>query len=629
MDHKDFYERGKPRPESDLPPDKRWWTMEPEEASRSITSVLETLKDYQRQRLAQYILSARLYGNLPLMGLLGFSASKLAASQNALRSRLTYNVVQSVIDTAQSKMVKNKPKPYFLSSGGNYRIHRKAKLLNRFIEGAFYENRAYDEGAEAFRQGAVFGDGITHVFEKNGRVAHEPVLPFELWIDEVEATYGKPRQLHRVKNVDREVLLALYPKKADVILKAGLSDLEDTSNHSYKNVSDMVTVRQSWHLPSGPKAKDGKTIVTVDGGALTEMLPWEHDVFPFARFKWSPRLWGYWSQGIAEQIQNIQLQVNELLAVIQRSLHLGGAYKIFLEMGSKVVKEAINNEIGGIVYYRGAKPEYVVPQSVDPVIFQEVNQQIQRAYEQVGISTMNATGQKPVGLNSGKAMREFDDIAADRFLTPGQRYQTYYLDLARLDLMVARDIASRHGGHYKVRTPSKGFLEGIDLADADLSEEEYSMQCFPISSLPSDPAGRLQTVQEYVQAGFYTPRQAKKLLDFPDLESVDSGQQAAEDYLCKVLDEITDEGKYTPPEPSDDLALADELVAERYQEGKLHGLDEEKLALLLLFRAQVQELQDAAQQEQQMKQMQAQQEAQVQQGVPQAPPVSDLMPQAT
>src|SRR5689334_15946241 len=126
MDHKDFHEKGKPRPESDLPPDKRWWTMEPEEASRSITSVLETLKDYQRQRLAQYIVSARPYGNLSLMGLLGFSASRLAAAQNALRSRLTYSVVQSVIDTAQSRMVKNKPKPYFLPSGGNYRIHRKA-----------------------------------------------------------------------------------------------------------------------------------------------------------------------------------------------------------------------------------------------------------------------------------------------------------------------------------------------------------------------------------------------------------------------------------------------------------------------------------------------------------------------
>ena len=36
------------------------------------------------------------------------------------------------------------------------------------------------------------------------------------------------------------------------------------------------------------------------------------------------------------------------------------------------------------------------------------------------------------------------------------------------------------------------------------------------------PAGRLATIQEYIQAGFITPRQGRRAIDFPDLETIES-----------------------------------------------------------------------------------------------------------
>ena len=46
------------------------------------------------------------------------------------------------------KMAKNRPKPLFLTSGGDYKLIRKAKKLTKFCDGIFYENEAYKLGPE-------------------------------------------------------------------------------------------------------------------------------------------------------------------------------------------------------------------------------------------------------------------------------------------------------------------------------------------------------------------------------------------------------------------------------------------------------------------------------------------------
>lgn len=523
-----------------------------------------------------------------MLGISGMNYSRILAVQNALRERITYNLVQSVIDTVAAKVAENKPKPYFLTSGGDHKVQRKAKKMNQFVDGIFYENKAYDVGGLAFRDGCIWGDGVLHVFAKHERVAYERVLSSELYVDEVEAQYGNPRSMHRVKNIDRGELEGFFPGKKALINDADRASPEESGERA--NISDMVTVRESWHLPSSPDAKDGRHILTIDGAALTPMETWKHDFFPFARFTWCPKPLGYWSQGLAEQMQNIQLEVNKLLWVIQRSMHLAGSFKVFLQNGSKIVKEHINNDIGGIVNYAGQPPIFYTPQVVPPEYYQHLGTLIQRGYEQGGVSQLSAAAKKPEGLNSGKALREFNDQQVDRFRTIGRYNDRMYLDLARLSIAVAKDIAEENGGHYKVTVPGKKFLQEVDWRDIALEDDDYVMQCFPVSSLPSDPAGRLQTIQEYIQAGMLSTRQGKRLLDFPDLEQVEGLANAAEEVLTEVLDNIVDEGDYAPPEPTDDLALAKELVLEYLARGRMQKLEPERLEMLRCFSTQVDEL---------------------------------------
>jgi hypothetical protein len=569
--------------------ERRWWMLKDQDAADVISGTLNLIRDAQSFRATQWIVSARLYGNLAPTTLAGVSFSKLAASQPALRDRISYNVVQSVVDTAVARITRNRPKPLFLTSGGDHKKQREAKKLNAFLDGVFYENSTHAIGTTVFRDAAVWGDGFIHVFPKANRICHERVMSSEIFVDDVESLYGSPRQMHRVKQVDRQVLFDMFPDDADKIAGAKPSRTEEAGRSI---VADMITVRESWHLPSGPGADDGKHCITIDGAVLGEMEPWPHQWFPFARVQWTPRLYGYWGQGLAEQLQNIQLEINKLLWVIQRSMHLMGSFKVFIENGSKIVKEHLNNDVGSIINYTGTPPMYVTPPIVAPEVYQHLQTLKNSAYEQAGISQLAASSLKPDGLNSGRALREYNDIQTDRFATVSKSYENMFMDVARLSIEVIKMIAERDGG-YEVRVPNTKTVQTLDWADIKLNEDDYVMQCFPVSSLPSDPAGRLATIQEYAQAGFLSPRQARRLLDFPDLEQVESLANAEEDYLTGVFDRIVDDGDYTSPDPLDDLALAKQLCLEYYAKGKNNNLREDRLELLRRYLQQISEIEQA------------------------------------
>jgi hypothetical protein len=574
--------------------DRRWWSLSKEDATNSISAVLKQMEETQKQRLAQYVVSSRLYGNLSLMGLNGTAWGRMAAQHPNLRDRVSYNVSQSVIDTLQAKIGKNKPKPMFLTSSGQFSDQRKAKKLNEFVEGLFYETRAHEIGVDAWRDCAVWGDGFVHPYrDRNNRVALERVLPVELWVDDLDGLYRQPRQLHRCKNVDRHVLLEAFGR--DIIKTAARSRPEEGS--SYENVADVITVRESWHLPSGPDAHDGRHAITIQEGNLL-WEPWTRDEFPFARITWSPRLYGYWGQGLAEQLQNIQIEINKLLWTVQRSFHLGGTHKILMKIGSKIVPEHLTNDLGVVIKYAGdSRPEWATPPLVQPEIFAHLERLIKAAYEQAGLTMMSAAGQKPAGIDSGKALRTLEDIESTRFVITAQRYDQFYLDVARIAIDVVKDIAEDIGD-YETRVPGGRVANLLRWQDVDLDEDATVMQCFPTSSLPTDPAGRYQQIQEWVQAGWYTPRQGKRLMDFPDLQAVDTLDSAQEEWIDKCIESIIDGAEDEPMpvlEPFDDVDLAHQLALQTYAQGKTGNLEEWRLEKLRRFIAQAVQIKAAAQ----------------------------------
>jgi hypothetical protein len=594
--HKD--ERG-----SQTSTDRRWWALKGDACAESIASTVTFLQKAQSTRLRQQAVNARLYGNLTLSGAAGAAYARLLQQRTTPRARVTYNAIGECTDTLVSRIGEDKPRPYHLTDGGDYRQQRRAKKANEWTEGCFYENDTYTKTPEAARDAIVQGDGFIHVFGRAGQVRHEAVMPAELWVDEVEAQYGAPRGMFRAKDVDRDELAGWFPEAKEAIERATRSG--GTLAATSQSVSDMVTVVECWRLgvedDAGEVSGGFHAIALASGGCmLVEPEDWPFPWFPFARLSWCtrPTGMGYWSQGLAEQLQGEQMELNAKLSIIQKSMHLAGTFKVLVSTGGSVAIESINNEMGTIIKSKGgtAAPQYIAPEAVQASWFQEVERHIQRMRDRAGLSQMSTHGTLPQGVEmSGKAMREIQSVESDRHKHFQAAYNAFHVDIARKSLAIADDM-SKSGKLRSVRMPGKRAFTGIDFKKdvGGFKDSAFVTQCFPVSRLPKDPAGRLQTIQEYVQAGFLTPRQGRRALDFPDLEAVESLANAQEDVISRNLDAIIDDGKYNPPEPTDDLALSKEMVLEYIQRYRLLGLEDDKLDMLKTYSSQVDTFQGMA-----------------------------------
>lgn len=571
-----------------------WWQEDtPDKAAMQMLSSAAYLKETQGYRYRQAAIYSRLYGNQSLFSFAGSNMNKMDNAQGLPADRPTFNLIQSVTDTLVSRISQSRPAPVFLTDNGDYKQRNLAKKLNNFLLGEFYHTKAYDKATIALRDACVTGDGIIHVYETpDARVGLERVLLTELLVDPNEAMYGEPRQLYRMKLIDRKVLMANFPefkKKIEIAAKG----TPDNSADASKSVSDLVMVVEGWHLRSGKKANDGRHMLACSAGTLLDE-EYTKDRFPFSFMQYSPRLLGFWSQGVAEQLMGTQIDLNSILHTISRAIKLVGVPRVFQEEGSKVVAAHHSNEIGVIVKFRGTKPSYEVAPCNAPELYAERDKLIQYGYQQCGVSSMQAAAQKPQGLDSGEAIRSYDDISTDRFASLARRYDNLFIDLAYQIIDLAKDIAERDG-KYTTVYPNKNGTREVDLPKASLLEDTYIIQCFTQSSLPKDPAGRLAKVTEMMQAGLVSMSEGRRLLDYPDLEQVETLANSAEERILQILDDIIETGKYTPPDPFMDLALAETLTTQYINLYSSAKLEESKCQKLRDFFSQIQAIKQAAQ----------------------------------
>lgn len=571
-----------------FPTDSRWWVVKDGEERRPHEDVLRlvrSIRQNQEYRKLQDLLHASLYGNLPLQG---FGLGAMGQARPLSQSRLSLNVIRNVVGAVTSKIAaKNKPKPTFLTEEGNYDLRDQAEKLEKFVGGVFYESGVYSALTKCFRDACVYGTGCLKVYECEGRVAVDRVIPWELVVDDFEALYGEPRSLYQRKYVDKLVLRAMYveDEEKDMLLAAAIDaakgDPED-AEFAYQTTAEQVLVTEAWHLAETKNGK-GRHCIVIDGATLLDE-EWEGP-FPFAFLRWSEPVAGFFGVGLAEELRGIQAEINKLLIQIQRGHHLiAGHYLV--EAGSKVSSGQINNDLAAIVKYSGVAPQYLTPQIIAPEVYSHLWQLYAKAFEISGISQLNATGQKPAGLNSGAAQRAYQDIQTERFLEVGQYYEEFVVEAARLVVRCAKKI----GGSYRVRALGKSDLTTIDWSDIDIDEDQYVIRVYPTSLIPTTPAGKLAWAQDMINSGVLPPEDVLDVVDFPDVEAYAKRRNAARRLIERNVSHMLKTGEFISPEPFDDHKLALRLVNEAYHEARLNGVPEEKLELLRRYMADTADL---------------------------------------
>lgn len=573
----------------------KWWLAQTdEELVMQLLSTTNYLKKTSQLRIRQASIFTRLFSGKPLYNYLS-NVGTLDNSQQLPIGRPTANVVYSCTDTLVSKVTQDKPRPVFLTDNGHYKERHLAQTLNNFIMGEFYRTKAYDIGALALRDACVIGDGFIKVFPQDNKVCLERTLPTELLVDYNDAYYGNPRSKIHMKLVDRQTFLTLFPEQSDIILKAQHGNVDNTPL-STETISDQFIISEGWRLPTSSMSNDGRHAIVCSSGIICDE-PWKKPTFPFAHIGYNPNIVGYFSQSLAEILMPTQMEIYKMLIIASQAIELMGVPRVMIDEFSKILETAFNNNIGTIIKYSKVPPQFINAQSNPPEIYEWIKWLIQNAFQMSGISAMSATSQKPAGLNSGEAIRSYDDIQTDRFAALAKRYQNLYPDLAYLMIDEAKEIA-KETGEYLTVYPDKDGTREVDLPQAAILRDTYIIQCYEESSLPKDPAGRRAALSEMLAAGEINQQEFRRLNAFPDLQQSDALAFALEERILKTLDAIVEKGKRGFEAPDafilDPTDLATKLCVQYINKYIVTDIEESKMQLLRDYFTQVQVLKQQA-----------------------------------
>ncbi len=560
-----------------------WWDDDQDDRAAALWSTLYAIDQNQDYRRAANLHHLRLYSNRLASGLSGRDYSLTDSGD-----RIKLNVIKSVVDAAKAQQATNRPRPMFLTTGGNYEQLTRAKRLNKFMAGQFYELDIYRTGLLVFGDSLIFGTGFFHVFSNGGRIKLERVFPDEIIVDDEEARDpNELRNLYRHREVSRQALLAIYKgqrEKCEAIESAGM--LRDEGRERGISV-DMVSVVEGWHLPSSDDADDGLHVMAVDGCVLSEE-PWRRDAFPVIPFRWSDPPLGFWGIGLAEELTSIQVEINFLAQKIQQLMNLATT-QIWVRKGEAT--GSLDNRDMAVRTYKNTPPTALNVTPAHVQFFEQMDRLYQRAFEISGVSMSAATSQAPVGLKSGEAIKRHNEIGSRRFQHVGQNWESTILDVAEAILDEARDIEEEGGEGLTVLAQGDKDVEEIRFGDVSIEKNKYVMRVFPTSLLPDTPQGKIEAIQNLAQVSPEIQEQAVSLLTgIPDIEGAVDLANAPSELIKHVLEAIVERGEYEPPVPEMPLEKAARMTALYIQRAIKDGVDEDRIELLRRFADQCGEM---------------------------------------
>jgi hypothetical protein len=560
---------------------KAWWLEEPEKVWSSVEAAVSVLETAQITRRMLNIKFSRLYSN---MEAIGFPYSNLmkGSQDNTSNNRISFNVIQSVIDAVAAKIAKDQPKVTFVTTGADdYFLKLRAENLTKYTSGLFKQAGVYDNAELVFRDACVVGTGFLHILEREGEIKTEWCASDEIRVDELDGMKQKPRSIHRVTLVPRDRLMLDYPEHEDKILSA-VSALQ--GKIAVASTTEMVRVIESWHIRGNKKANDGVHCITIENCTLF-YEEYNKDYFPIVAFRWMNRPLGYFGRSITEEIMTIQVEINKILRTIQQCQELAAVPIIFVPNEAEIAEDVLlSNAIARMVPYSGGNPPTWFPGVSCPAeVYSHLNSLIQWAFQVVGLSQTSASGMKPAGVDSAVAIREVADIETGRFAMVANRWEDFFVQCAKITTDMSKDLYTKDN-NLKVDYAESKILKEIKWKDVDLKDKPFDIQTFPTSQLPDTPAGRIQTITEYIQNQWISKERGMELLNLdPDLEQEVNIQTASLRLTEKWLSEMVEEGVYHKPEPLMNLQLAQQVAQGIYTMLVHDGCPEDRLQLVRQF----------------------------------------------
>ena len=559
---------------------REWYLNDKTDVGSSIVQIINNIDNQNTEQTQTFQRFAQLYGNAEALGWANLGNAYTEATTN----RPVFNVVQSSIDTVNSKIAKDNPKPTFTTAGSeDYYDKLKAEKMTQFIQGLWQECDFYEiANNDVFRDGCLYGlGGVECYLDKNtNKVKYDWVFIDEIKVDRYDGATRQPRSMHRVKLYPKEVVIDMYPDKEEEI-----NDLF-TSYPSYfrttESVIDMILLTRSWHLNS--RTQKGRYVVTI-ADLVLEDDNYDEDYFPFEFFRYYNKPAMFYGRGIAEAILSGQIEINKILLFIQQCQELQASPVILVDNASQVAEDVLlSNNIARMIPYRSGteKPTFLSPPATNAEIYDHLKWWIASCYQEVGISQTSASGQKQAGIDSAIAMRTMVDIESSRFIQVSKKWERFFVGAAQLGIKVAKK-AYENDPEFSVKYTDKksNIIKEIKWKKINLPDDMYRIQCDTISGFPSSTSGRIATVTDiFSQGGIGREKYLELVGRDPDLEAEIRLQTSTLNLTEKALCDMVEDNIYTHPTKYMDCKLSLKLSVQTYNLLQLDGCPDSALQLV-------------------------------------------------
>lgn len=548
----------------DPKPPYNWWAS-PKGAGigESVIAAVNQVQETSLGIQTRFLRNMERFGGYGYMAAGRFSTNTAGSGQlsrGSARAGPRDNIVYSVVSTVCSQLLDDgAPGVSFLTSHGDYALQERAKLLEQFTDGLFYQVGFDAESTRVLFDACITGTGFMKYFvDADNTLQCERTFPAEIMVDIWDGRDQKPRSLYQVGMIDRDVLASRYPKKKKEIMEVKPS-LPVGFTTVAPGSSNVVPYLEAWHLPSSSEASDGRHVLALPTGLAVLDEEYEDRDFPFSVLRFESLPTGFHGMGISELLQGHQSSLNDANRAEFWAWSQVAAPRLFMASGT-LDKNHLNSSLSGIILEgTGPAPQVLNWSGTHPAFVEWKNDVKASAFALIGVAQSAASSMKPPGLNSGEAQRVYADQQHSRFSILSQRWQEFRVDAARKMISLARRVYTSEGA-FKVKVIGKNFIKEIDFKDADLAEDEYRMKPMPINQLSKSVSGRIQSATEMLQANLIDQDTGRKLLQLPDLDEAMDVQNAAYDNAKRTAYLMLHEGKAQQPDPIQNLQLCIKTV---------------------------------------------------------------------
>lgn len=524
----------KTRDQTKPSPNFNW--IDSEEPHKGLTTVIRKLVVDQNMRLNENTRFASLYANQDFL-------QPLRKNPNGARPampRQTLNLIKVYGDTLAGKLVQSNSRVNASSIDGDWETFRLARKLHRLLDATFLQGRLFRECSKMVVDGVNVGNGYLYIGEEDGQICYERWYYNEIFVDQLDAMYGNPTMLFRLRYMYPENALALWgkdPVAAEAIRKAPKAQPPNFNWTPYE--SGMIEIFEAWALEL-PNRK-GRHVLCTAAGVINKNTSYKRTKFPVVNFRVNDLPLGWYGQGFTAHSGGTQVWLNRILDIMARSAHLGMAPFWVVAGNAEISLKQLNNVEGHIVTSNGPEPKWVT----NPPFHAAAPQYVELLMSQMGIiygiSDIESSGQMAGNrVDSNPALIQMQDMwmARHTILLKNWSEETF-MDIAERTIEVCQDIAERKGS-YPVVATQRGRAWAMDWKDfADLKREHYRLVLQPSSGLGLTQAARNKTILDWASAGLLPQEQAQQfVLGTGDVDALAAQIAAFEnnaDWLCEQL----------------------------------------------------------------------------------------------